>query len=134
MKQKIVISINPKHVEKIISGEKKYEYRTKAAKQDVDKIIIYETTPVKKIVAEAEILDVLEMSPEELWKETHKESGITKRFFNKYFKDREVAFAYKLGQITVYDTPVELAELGIKNAPQSFVYLKNSLAWFDEVF
>ena len=85
-------------------------------------------TPVKKIVAEAEILDVLEMSPEELWKETHKESGITKRFFDKYFKDREVAYAYKLGKITVYDTPVELAELGIKNAPQSFVYLKTSLA------
>lgn len=127
MKQKIVISINPKHVEKIISGEKKYEYRTKAAKQDVDKIIIYETTPVKKIVAEAEILDVLEMSPDELWKETHNESGITKGFFNKYFKDREVAYAYKLGKITVYDTPVELVELGIKNAPQSFVYLKTSL-------
>lgn len=128
MKQKIVISINPEYVKKIISGEKKYEYRTKAAKQDVDKIIIYETNPVKKIVAEAEILDVLEMSPEELWKETHKESGITKRFFNKYFKDREVAYAYKLGKITVYNTPVELAELGIKNAPQSFVYLKTSLA------
>ena len=129
MKQKIVISINPEYVKKIISGEKKYEYRTKAAKQDVDKIIIYETKPVKKIVAEAEILDVLEMAPEELWKETHKESGITKRFFNKYFKDREVAYAYKLGKITVYDTPVELAELGIKNAPQSFVYLKTSLVW-----
>ena len=125
MKQKIVISINPAYVKKIISGEKKYEYRTKAAKQDIDKIIIYETTPVKKIVAEAEILEVLEMSPEDLWKETKKESGTTKKFFINYFKGREVAYAYKLGKITVYDNPLELFELGIKTAPQSFVYLKN---------
>lgn len=128
MKQKIVISINPEYVKKIISGEKKYEYRTKAAKQDVDKIIIYETTPVKKIVAEAEILDVLEMSPEDLWKETHKESGVSKKIFSQYFKDRKVAYAYKLGQITVYDTPFEISEFGLKNAPQSFVYLKKSFA------
>ncbi len=40
--------MNPEYVKKIISGKKKYEYRTKVAKQDVDKIIIYETTPIKK--------------------------------------------------------------------------------------
>ena len=43
------------------------------------------------------------------------------------YRWRDIAQAYKLGKITVYDTPVELAELGIKNAPQSFVYLKTSL-------
>ena len=48
MKKKIIISINPEHVENIINGTKKYEYRTKAAKQDISSIIIYETVPVKK--------------------------------------------------------------------------------------
>ena len=127
MNRKIVISINPEYVKKIISGEKKYEYRRKAAKQNIEKIIIYETTPIKKIVAEAEISDVLKMTPEKLWRETHKESGITKKFFNRYFKGRDLAYAYKLGKITVYDSPVDLSELGIKNAPQSFIYLKTSL-------
>ena len=64
--RKILISINPEHVAKILSGEKKFEYRTKAAKQDVDSLIIYETTPVKRIVAEAKILEVLELTPEAL--------------------------------------------------------------------
>ena len=127
MNRKIVISINPEYVKKIISGEKKYEYRRKAAKQNIEKIIIYETTPIIKIVAEAEIADVLKMTPEKLWRETHKESGITKKFFNRYFKGRDLAYAYKLGKITVYDSPVDLSELGIKNAPQSFIYLKTSL-------
>ena len=61
MKRKILISINPEHVQNIIAGIKKYEYRKIAAKQDISSIIIYETTPIKRIVAEAEIVDVLEL-------------------------------------------------------------------------
>lgn len=119
----IVISINPEHVENIINGIKKYEYRTKAAKKDINKIIIYETFPIKKIVGEAEIIDVLMMSPEELWDATKDYSGITKDFFDQYFKNRDIAYAYKLGKIKVYEQPLELIDFGIKNAPQSFVYV-----------
>ena len=118
-----MISINPEYVEKIISGEKKYEYRTKAAKKDVDKIIIYETTPVKKVVAAAEILDVLIMRPNELWELTKAQAGITKSFFMSYFKGKKVAYAYKIGRVTVYRRPMELAAFGVKSAPQSFVYV-----------
>ena len=41
MKKKILISINPEHVQNIIKGIKKYEYRKIAAKQDISSIIIY---------------------------------------------------------------------------------------------
>lgn len=124
MKKKIIISINPEHVENIINGTKKYEYRTKAAKQDISSIIIYETVPVKKVVAEAEIIEVLELSPEDLWNETREFSGISKYFFDEYFKGRKVAYAYKLGKIKVYKQPKNLVDFGIKYAPQSFVYVK----------
>lgn len=123
MKRKILISINPEHVQNIIAGIKKYEYRKIAAKQDVSSIIIYETTPIKRIVAEAEIVDVLELPPEELWKQTKNESGISKVFFDRYFANRTIAYAYKLGEIKVYDTPRTLMDYGIKAAPQSFVYV-----------
>ncbi|HHT66917.1 MAG TPA: ASCH domain-containing protein [Erysipelotrichaceae bacterium] len=123
MKKKIIISINPEHVKNIISGTKKYEYRTKAAKHDINKIIIYETKPVRKIVAEAEVIDVLMMAPEDLWKETKSESGISKKHFDNYFKSREFGYAYKLGKIKVYEKPKSLNEFGLKFAPQSFVYV-----------
>lgn len=123
MKKKILISINPKHVDNIIKGIKKYEYRKIAAKQDISSIIIYETTPIKRVVAEAEIIDILEFPPEELWEITKQESGISKKFFDQYFKNRDLAYAYKLGEIKVYDEPRLLIEFGIKVAPQSFVYL-----------
>ena len=123
MKKRIVISINPQHVENILSGIKKYEYRKIAAKQDISSIIIYETSPIKRIVAEAEIVEVLMMPPEELWQQTKDYSGITKHFFDKYFAGREVAYAYKLGEIKVYAQPKSLMDYGIKAAPQSFVYI-----------
>lgn len=123
MKKRILISINPEHVQNIIKGIKKYEYRKIAAKQDISSIIIYETTPTKRIVAEAEIIDVLELSPEELWEQTKEASGITKEFFDEYFKNHDVAYAYKLGKIKVYDEPKTLLDYGVKAAPQSFVYL-----------
>ncbi|MCQ2743126.1 MAG: ASCH domain-containing protein [Bacilli bacterium] len=121
--ERIVISINPEHVENILNGRKKYEYRTKAAKKDVKKIIIYETSPIKKIVAEAEIVEVLELPPEELWDQTKDKSGITKNFFDQYFEGREIAYAYKLGKVTKYKEVKNLVDFGIKAAPQSFVYV-----------
>ena len=122
--KKIIISINPEHVNNIINGTKKYEYRTKAAKKDVNKLIIYETTPIKKVVAEAEIVEVLALDPNALWEKTKEHSGITKKYFDEYFKNRKIAYAYKLGRIKVYDEPKALAEFGLKSAPQSFAYAK----------
>lgn len=123
MKKRIIISINPEHVENILNGTKKYEYRKIAAKQDVSSIIIYETTPIKKIVAEAEIEEMIMLPPEELWQRTKQFSGISKDFFDKYFYDRKVACAYKLGKVKKYKQPRSLIYYGLKNAPQSFVYV-----------
>ena len=123
MKRKILISINPEHVKNTLSGKKKYEYRKIAAKQDISAIIIYETVPTKRIVAEVEILDVLELPPEELWEQTKEYSGITKKFFDEYFEHKDIAYAYKLGEIVVYEEKKELKDFGLKYAPQSFVYI-----------
>ena len=123
MRKRIVISINPEHVKNIISGKKKYEYRRIVAKQDVSSLIIYETTPIKRIVAEAEVIEVIMLPPEKMWRETNEQSAISKEFFDDYFCGKEIAYAYKLGKITVYKKPKELADFGIKFAPQSFVYV-----------
>ena len=121
---KIIVSINPEYVEKILSGEKKFEYRTRVAKQQVDTLVIYATKPIMKVVAEVEILGVIATSPEELWNQTKKQSGITKSFFDEYFKDRQIAYAYKLGEVKVYEKPKSLMDFGLRMPPQSFVYTK----------
>lgn len=119
----ILMSINPEHVENILCGKKIFEFRKRACKRKVDKIIIYSTNPVMKIVGEAEVEDVLVDYPSKIWRITRKQSGISKKFFDAYFKDRNEAVAYKLKNIVVYDIPKDLADLGVKTAPQSYQYI-----------
>lgn len=123
MKRKILISVNPEHVSNIISGIKKYEYRRHVAKKDISSIIIYETAPFKRVVAEAEIEAILSYTPDELWNLTKDESGISKQFFDKYFKGKDIAHAYRIGKVRVFEEPKTLEEFGIRYAPQSFIYI-----------
>ena len=74
----ILLSIKPKYVEHILSGDKRYEYRKQRCKRAVDKILIYSTHPVKKIVAEVSVSSIVENSPREVWELTKEFSGIAK--------------------------------------------------------
>lgn len=120
----IVLSINPVHVENIMNGTKRYEFRKRVCKRQVDKILIYSTNPIMKVVGEAEVEEILVDAPETIWRKTEDKSGINKNFFDKYFKNREQAVAYKLKNVRKYAEPKELKEYGIRNAPQSFQYIE----------
>ncbi|MDE6844961.1 MAG: hypothetical protein K2J99_04240 [Lachnospiraceae bacterium] len=122
----ILLSINPNHVENILNGTKKYEFRKKACKRHVDKILIYSTTPIMRVVGEAEIEEILIDNPEMIWKKTKKRSGIDKIFFDQYYADRDQAVAYKLKNVIKYGEPKELKDYGISNAPQSFQYIEEA--------
>lgn len=121
----ILLSINPNHVENIMNGTKRYEFRKRACKRHVDKILIYSTTPVMKVVGEAEVEDALIDKPQIIWKKTQKKSGIEKSFFDEYYADKEQAVAYKLKNVVEYEVAKELKEYGISNAPQSFQYIED---------
>lgn len=119
----ILLSINPTHVKNILNGTKVYEFRKNACKRHIDKILIYSTNPIMKVVGEAEVEDVLIDAPEIIWEKTEKKSGIDKDFFDKYYCDRDKAVAYKLKNVIEYVKPRELKDYGINSAPQSFQYV-----------
>ena len=119
----ILLSINPEHIEKIFEGKKEYEYRKIKCRRKVDKIIIYATFPVMKVVGEADVKEVLVSSPKEIWDKTQNKAGINKDFFDEYYDNRVFAVAYQLINIVKYEYPKELLDYGIKTAPQSFVYV-----------
>jgi len=120
---RMLLSINPKHVENIISGKKKYEFRKVRCRNDISSIIIYATSPIMRVVAEVEVKSIIEDMPQVVWNMTSKYAGINKTLFNQYYKGRKKAIAYELGKVQVYSEPRYLAELGIRHAPQSFVYV-----------
>jgi len=119
----MLISINPKYVEEILNGNKKYEYRKTKCKRSINKIIIYSTSPTMKVVGEATVEKILEDSPKTIWMKTKDYSGVDIEFFNQYYKNKEKAVAYKLKDVKEYEKPRELSSYVIKNAPQSYVYI-----------
>ena len=119
----MLLSINPEHVENIMNGSKLFEFRKVKCKDDVDKIIIYSTSPVMQVVGEAQVLEIIVDNPESVWEITSEHSGITKKFYDEYFKNKEKAVAYRLGKVEKYREPLKLSDFGVSFAPQSFVYV-----------
>lgn len=120
----ILMSIKPEFAQEILAGKKIYEFRKRACKKNVEKIYIYSTVPVQKVVGEAEVETILIENPAKLWSLTKAGAGIDKAFFDQYYQDRKVAVAYKLTNVIEYETPKSLRDLGVKNAPQSYQYVR----------
>ncbi|MBR2510558.1 MAG: ASCH domain-containing protein [Alphaproteobacteria bacterium] len=120
----MLLSINPEYVDKILAQTKKFEYRKTRCRANVDTIIIYSTYPVMRVVGEVKVLEIIEDTTSIVWQKTKANSGITKRFFDSYYKGRDKAVAYRLGKIKRYKKPMLLSEFGLSCAPQSFVYIK----------
>ena len=70
----ILLSINPQYVDRIMNGDKIYEFRKIPCKRNVDKIVIYSTSPVMKVVGEADVADVLIDDPQVIWGENGEKS------------------------------------------------------------
>ncbi len=121
----VVLPIKPIYSDMIMSGIKKYEYRKRLCKKDIEKIYIYSTSPVKKIIGEADVVDKIIMPKQDLWNCTRTFSGITEAFYNEYFKNTEYACAYKLGETKRYTKAVDLKDININYVPQSYVYMSN---------
>lgn len=121
----ILLPIKPEYANKIVEQTKLYEYRKTKCKKEIDRIVIYSTSPIKKVIAEVEVREIISNSPNQLWKDTKDYSGISKAKYMKYFENKNIAFAYKLGEVIVYDSPKKLKDFGINYYPQSYVYLDN---------
>ena len=122
---KILLSVKPEYVYRILDRSKRFEFRHKLAKEKVDSIVLYATYPVMKVVGEVKVTGTITTSPTALWEKTKPFAGISRAKYRKYFKDRKTASAYVLGDVTQYNNPLTLESLGIKRAPQSFLYLNN---------
>lgn len=124
---KVLLSIKPRYVEEIINGNKKYEFRKKVFKRknEVNKVYIYSSSPVKKIVGYFKFSRIIEDHPENLWEDFKEQSGINEFEFFEYFKERDTGFAIEISQLEVFKKPIDPEKL-MPNfvAPQSFRYFE----------
>lgn len=119
----ILLAIKPEFVEKILSTQKCFEFRRTIPRKPIDKIVIYATKPIARVVGMVNVCGIISGTPDYVWQITQKNAGITQDFFDSYFYGRNTAYAYKLGKVIKYDTAKSLSDFGLRAAPQSFVYL-----------
>ena len=121
---KVLLSIKPEFVKKIFDGTKKYEFRKTLFKRNgVSIVVIYASAPIKRVVGEFEIDNVLSDNVDSVWEQTRNFSGITKEFYQSYFYQKKIANAIQIGNIVKFDKYKTLSDYKINQAPQSFCYI-----------
>lgn len=121
----VLLSIKPRYVKSIIEGDKRYEFRKTIFKnREINRIYIYSSSPVKKIVGTFEIGGILEDHPVDLWDTVKEFAGIDNRDFFAYFEGKSRAFAIEIQNLQKFNHPIDPYETmpGFV-PPQSYCYL-----------
>lgn len=121
----VLISIKPRFVEKILSGEKVLEFRRVWAASAVDTLVIYSSSPVQRIVAVARVNTTHSGSPTFLWKLAKEMGGgVSRRQLYEYFRGKRNGFAIELGNVQLIAQQIDPCGIFPKfRPPQSYCYL-----------
>jgi predicted transcriptional regulator len=119
------LSVKPHFGEAILAGTKRFEFRRSLYRcSNVEIIVLYASSPVQRVIGEFRVANILALAPDELWRATHRWSGIDRAYFDEYFDGRALGYALQVGQRRTYRTPKLLRrDFGIAHPPQSFCYL-----------
>lgn len=129
--KKILLSIFKEYADKIISGEKRFEFRKKIPRENISHIVFHTTAPDSQIVCIAEVKQILADTPQNLWKKTAIFSGVKKDFFFSYFKGAKIGYAYELKCVYKMKSCLKLDAPNIAlTPPQSFKYISENLFTF----
>jgi predicted transcriptional regulator len=124
---KVLLSIKPEYVSKIFDGSKKYEYRRMIFKRSgIETAVVYASDPIKRIIGEFDIGEILYETPEQLWERTNSYAGISKTRFMTYFKNQDKGYAISIKKLRKYRDTLTLDDLMVALAPQSFMYLEDA--------
>lgn len=130
-----VLAVQQAPLEKILSGQKTVEIRTKFSKRwERCRATLYATQPHSGIAGEATISRVIEGHPNRIWEHFGHLAGCTRAQFDAYVGDREAVYALVLSDVQAFRDRIPLIQLssllGVKLvAPQSYLSLQNNDGW-----
>jgi len=124
-----LLSVRPKYVELIASGEKQYEFRKSVFRnRSIGRVYIYATRPIGRIVGSFRVGKIIEDHPQRLWERLKDVSGLSEDEFFAYFGQSDRGFAIKIEGLDRMADPIDPRELDAGFvAPQSFCYFAADL-------
>lgn len=112
MSANILISLEPRHAQNILSGTKKVELRRRAPRILPGTIVwMYAKMPEGSVVGHAIVKEIHEASPNHLWARFKNDAGVSKAEFFDYFSSRGVGAAIELKNTKRLKNPVSLHDL-----------------------
>lgn len=119
-----VISIKPEFANKILNGEKKVEYRKVIPKNSAGSyFFVYSSAPEKKVICVFKCTRIIvDKDKEKVWNKTKAHAGITKEYFDEYFKDKNYACALVIEDVipTLLGEMEKLSYYYINTPPQNY--------------
>ena len=124
----LLLSVKPRFANDILDGIKRFEFRrTCFRRRDVARVLLYATSPEKRVIGECTIETVLALAPDRLWSQTKEHAGIDRTYFDAYFEGRAEGYAIKVKDPQRYKVPLGLFEhFGLSHPPQSFCYVQGA--------
>ena len=122
-----LLSIRPEYVERILDGTKRVEFRKTRLSSDLKYVVVYCTSPVKRVVAFFRVAAIVHGAPKEIWAQYRSIAGISHAFFRDYYQKSNNAVAIEVDQVFQLRTPIPLRDLDAElSPPQSFQYVPAS--------
>ena len=118
-----ILSIKPQYANAILKKEKTVEFRKKVFKNEVDRVYIYSSSPVKRIVGYFTIDKIIEAKPKKLWNDFNDVGSIDKKSFFEYFDNSKIGFSICLNEVCEFDKHIDPRDIFESfTAPQSYCY------------
>jgi predicted transcriptional regulator len=124
----MMLSIHPRHVEKILEGTKSVELRrTRPLVTPGQPVAIYATLPSGALVATCRISEVHAGAPASIWRLVGGDTGVTRAEFDGYFEGAAFAVALRLDAVTALAGEISLKQLRAQgrrfHPPQTWHFL-----------
>lgn len=123
-----LMSIKPQFAFRLLSGEKRVEFRRRSTAKTITHIVVYATQPVGAVVGVLEVEDLAQGTPRALWRTFSNVGGIKRADFFAYFSGSTTGVAYVVGKAWSCVEARELGKLGLpKVPPQAVQYLNSNM-------
>lgn len=135
-----LLSIQGEYSDMIFSGEKRVELRRVRPRNlgHGDLIIVYATSPQKKVVGLLEVDRVVGNPPDQLWEIVGDKAGISRKTFLRYFENSSTGFGIFIRKTHRFKEPLSLEKLRERwenfHPPQCYKYLSSDeLSLFEDM-
>ncbi len=135
----LLLSLKPRFADLVFSGLKTAELRRRIARCAVNRdVFVYVSSPVRELRGGFRVEHVWEGSPESVWEQVSDLARVGKGDFDAYYGKRRIAYALKITDVWLCQTPASLENLRTELedfvVPQSWRYVKSEEhCWLGEM-